>query len=391
LRDALRWTGNNKLPAAGFGRFALRAQSDIGGGVVSLANVNIDLDGNAAEGALTLATDGQRMVQGTLAADALDLTPYVSGVRLLAKNERSWDYLPIALDGFADINLDLRLSAASVKISGAQLGRTAVAATMRAGKLDLTIGESQAFGGVAKGSLGLASANNGVAVSSRMQFVDVDLGDCLGQIFGVHKLAGRGNLAVNIDGAGDSVLAVTNALNGTATLTAHAGAIAGINVEQLLRRLERRPLSGNGDFRSGSTPFDQLAINLKIDQGVVAIDAMHIDGPAVRLAVGGRASVPARDLDLTGVATLVSTANADEFDLPFVVRGPWDDPIVLPDPQSLIRRSGAAAPLLDAARAHNASNAVRSVIDQLFGSQPAPTAAPAISPASAPGAPKVSQ
>jgi len=61
----------------------------------------------------------------------------------------------------------------------------------------------------------------------------------------------------------------------------------------------------------------------------------------------------------------------------------------LPDPQSLIRRSGAAAPLLDAAKAHNASDAVRSVINQLFGSQPAPTAAtPALAPASAP---KVSQ
>jgi AsmA protein len=392
LREALRWTGNNKLPFAGFGRFALRAQSDFGGGVLGLSNVNVELDGNAAEGALTLSTDGQRLVQGTLAAEALDLTPYVSGVRLLAKNERGWDYLPIALDGFADFNLDLRLSAASIKIASAQLGRTAVAATMHAGKLDLTIGEAQAFGGVAKGSLGFAGANNGVAVKSRMQFVDVDLEDCLGQIFGVHKLEGRGNLAVNIDGSGDSVLAVTSNLNGTATLTAHSGAIAGINVEQLLRRLERRPLSGNGDFRSGRTAFDQLAISLKIDQGVVSVDDMHIDGPAVRLAVAGQASVPTRDLDLKGVATLVSTATDSAFDLPFVVRGPWDDPLMLPDPQSLIRRSGAAAPLLDAAKTHNASDAVRSVIDQLLGSSPAPTAAtPAMSPASPPAAPKVSQ
>ena len=84
LRDALRWTGKNKLPFGGFGRFALRAQSSIGGGVTSLSNVNVELDGNAAEGALTLSSDGHRLVQGTLAADALDLTPYVSGVRLLA-------------------------------------------------------------------------------------------------------------------------------------------------------------------------------------------------------------------------------------------------------------------------------------------------------------------
>ncbi len=391
LRDAMRWTGKSKLPFGGFGRFALRAQSDIGGGVVSLANVNVELDGNTAEGALTLSNDG-RMVQGTLAADALDLTPYVSGVRLLAKNENDWDQLPIALDGFNDFNLDLRLSAASVKISTAQLGRTAVAATMRDGKLDLAIGESQAFGGVAKGSLGLASAGGGVAVTSHMQFLDVDLADCLGQVFDLHRLEGRGNLALNVDGSGDSVLAVTHALNGTATLNAQSGALAGINVEQLLRRLERRPLSGNGDFRTGSTPFDQLVINLKVDQGTVSVDDMHIDGPTVRLAVAGQASVPARDLDLKGVATLISSTSTDEFDLPFVVQGPWDDPIMLPDAQSLIRHSGAAAPLLDPGRPRNAGDAVRAVIDQILASPPAAgTAAPTLSPASATAAPKPSQ
>ena len=383
LRDALTWTGNSKLPFGGFGRFALRAQSDIGGGVVSLANVNVELDGNAAEGALTLSNGGHRMVQGTLAADALDLTPYVSGVRLLAKHENDWDRLPIALDGFNDFNLDLRLSAASIKISTAQLGRTAVAANMRDGKLDLTVGEAQAFGGVAKGSLGLASTADGIAVASHMQFLDVDMADCLGQVFGLNKLEGRGNLAINIDGSGNSVLAVTHALNGTATLNAGSGAITGINVEQLLRRLERRPLSGNGDFRTGRTPFDHLAISLKVNQGTVSIDDMHIAGPAVRLTVGGQASVPARNLDLKGVATLVSGESADEFDLPFVVQGPWDDPIMLPDAQSLIHRSGAAAPLLDPGKPHNAGDAVRAVINQILATPPAPAGpAPAFSPAS---------
>ncbi len=157
LREAMRWSGDSEVPFGGFGRFALRAQSSIAGGVVSLSNVNVELDGNSAEGVLTLSTDGHRMVQGTLAADALDLTPYVSGVHLLATNERNWDQLPIALDGLADFNLDLRLSAASIKIKTARLGRTAVAANMRGGKLDVTIGESQAFGGVAKGSIGFAS------------------------------------------------------------------------------------------------------------------------------------------------------------------------------------------------------------------------------------------
>ena len=392
FREALRWTGNDKLPFGGFGRFALRAQSDIGGGVASLSNVNVELDGNSAEGAMTLSTDSRRLVQGTLAADALDLTPYISGMQLLARNERNWNQLPITLEGFSDLNLDLRLSAASIKISTAQLGRTAVAATMHDNKLGLTIGESQAFGGVTKGTLGLASADGGVAVTSHMQFADVDLDNCLGQVFGLHKIEGRGTLNVNLDGTGDSVLAVTRALNGTATLNASSGALTGINIEQLLRRLERRPLSGNGDFRSGRTPFDQLAVSLKVNQGVVSIDDMRIIGPTVRLTVGGQASVPMRDLDLKGVASLVSSASTDEFDLPFVVQGPWDDPIMLPDAQALIRRSGAAAPLLDAAKTYNASDAVRSVIDQLLASPSpaAPAAVPSASPASAPNPPKSS-
>jgi AsmA protein len=373
LRDTLRWANTSELPFGGFGRFALRAQTSIAGGLASLSGVNVELDGNVAEGVITVSTD-HRAVQGTLDADTLDVTPYISGIHLLAANERSWDRLPIALDGLADLDLDLRLSAANVKVATAQLGRTAVATNVRNGKLDVTIGESQAFGGIAKGSVGLASGPGGVAVTSHVQFVDVDLESCVGQIFGIRKLEGRGNLALNIEGSGSSVLAVTNTLKGTATLTAHDGAIGGINVEQLLRRLERRPLSGNGDFRTGRTPFNKFALGLKIEQGQVSVDDMRLEGPAVRLAMNGQVSVPTRDLDLKGIATLVSSATTTEFDLPFVVQGQWDDPIMLPDAQSLIRRSGAAAPLLDAIKTRNAGAAVRSVIDKLM-SAPAGSAA----------------
>jgi AsmA protein len=379
LRDALHWTDARRLPFGGFGHFALRGHSSMSGGAVSLSNVNVELDGNMAEGVITLSTD-RRTVQGTLAADTLDVTPYLSGIHFLAANDRNWDQLPITLNGLSESDLDLRISARSVKVASAQLGRTAVAANLRGGKLDVTIGESEAFGGTAKGSIGLASADGGVAVTTRVAFVDVDLEACLGQVFGLRRLEGRGNVALNIEGSGSSVLAVTNTLNGTASLNAYNGALAGINVEQLLRRLERRPLSGNGDFRSGRTPFDQFVLTLKSERGQVSVDDMHMAGPAVRLSVGGQVSVPTRDLDLKGVATLASNETANEFDLPFVVQGQWDDPIMLPDAQSLIRRSGAAAPLLESVKTRSAGSAVRAVIDKLLanptGATPPPEPAP---------------
>jgi AsmA protein len=389
LRDTLRWTGQHHPPDGGFGRFALKAQTNVVGGTIALSSVNIELDGNSGEGVLTF--DGRQSWQGTLAAEGLDLTPYVSTVRFLTGGERGWDSKPIALDLLEGVQLDLRLSAARVNLANAKLGRTAVAANLRDGKLTVAVGESQAFGGVVRGTFGLAKSAAGADFNAQLQFSDVDLEQCLGEIFGIRRLEGRGNLAVAIDSSGRSVYDLTKALNGTAGLTSRKGAIAGFNVEQLLKRIERRPLSGSGEFRTGKTPYETLSVNLRIRQGVANVEDVRMEGASVGLALAGSASIPDRDLDLRGTASLlaVSTAAAGSpaFELPFMVQGSWDDPIILPDPQSRIERSGAAQPILDAVRSRALREPVRSMIERLTGAPPAqnPAAtAPALAGSSAP-------
>src|SRR5262249_60893328 len=44
LREALRWTGQQLPPGGGFGRFALKAQTNVVGGAIGLSRVNIQLD-----------------------------------------------------------------------------------------------------------------------------------------------------------------------------------------------------------------------------------------------------------------------------------------------------------------------------------------------------------
>ena len=119
------------------------------------------------------------------------------------------------------------------------------------------------YGGIAKGSFGIARSDAVADVKAQFQFTDVDLQACASELFGVTKLSGRGNLNVSLVASGASPFGLAQSLDGTATLTGHDGAIAGFNVEQLLKRLERRPLSGGGNFRSGSTPYDNLTIALK--------------------------------------------------------------------------------------------------------------------------------
>ncbi|HKO72572.1 MAG TPA: AsmA family protein [Bradyrhizobium sp.] len=367
LRDALRWTGQASPGEGGFGRFALKARANLVGPSIALTNVNVELDGNVAEGVMTYANNGRQTLQATLAADALDFTPYISTFRLLASGARDWNRQLFDLNSLSTADLDMRLSAARVTVGASKLGRTAFGANLRGGALALSVGEAQIYGGVAKGSFAVSRADAVADVKAQFQFSDVDLQPCASELFGVTKLSGRGNLNVSLAASGASPFGLAQSLNGTATLIGHDGAISGFNVEQLLKRLERRPLSGGGNFRSGSTPYDNLTIAVKFADGIASAQDVRVEGPATNLSLTGTASVPTREYDLKGVASLKSPSGAPGFELPFVVQGPWDDPLIFPDPESLIRRSPASAPLLDAVKDRKTRDAVRSVIERFTG------------------------
>ena len=388
LRNALRWTGQAPPGSGGFGRFALKARANVVGPSIALTNVNVELDGNVAEGVMTYANNGRQTLQATLAAGALDFTPYISTFRLLASGARDWNRQLFDLNSLSTTDLDMRLSAARVTVGSSKLGRTAFGANLRGGALALSVGEAQVYGGIAKGSFAVARSDAVADVRAQFQFTDVDLQSCASELFGITKLSGRGNLNVSLVASGSSPFGLAQSLDGTATLTGHDGEISGFNVEQLLKRLERRPLSGGGNFRSGSTPYDNLTMAVKFAEGVATAEDIRVEGPAARITLTGTASVPAREYDMKGVASLTSAPNAPPgFDLPFVVQGPWDDPLIFPDPESLIRRSPASAPLLDAVKDRKTRDAVRSVLERFTGGGQKP-AAPDANPAttSAPAA-----
>jgi len=309
LRNALQWMGQPAPGHGGFGRFALKARANVVGASIALTNVNVELDGNVAEGVMTYSNNGRHTLQATLAADALDFTPYISTFRLLASGARDWNRQLFDLNALSSTDLDMRLSAARVTVGPSKLGRTAFGANLRSGALALSVGEAQVYGGIARGSFGIARSDTVADVKAQFQFMDVDLQSCASELFGITKLSGRGNLNVSLAAAGSSPFGLASSLDGTATLTGHDGAISGFNVEQLLKRLERRPLSGAGNFRSGATPYDNLTVEVKFADGIATAQDVRIEGPASRVTLTGTASVPTREYDLKGTASLPTAAN----------------------------------------------------------------------------------
>ena len=390
LRNALRWAGREPPGTGGFGRFALKARASVVGSTTALTNVNIELDGNVAEGVMTITNTGRKNLQATLATEAIDLSPYIHTARLLATEARDWNRQLFDLSALSATDLDMRLSAARVTIGSMKFGRTALGANLRNGTMALSIGEAQMFDGIGRGSLVIARADSSANIKTHFQFTGVDLEACVSELFGLTKLSGRGDLSVALQASGSSPFGLAQSLEGTAKLTGQNGALNGFNIEQLLLRLERRPLSGGGNFRTGRTPFNTIRVAMLFKDGLATADDILIDGPATRVTLSGTASVPQREFDMKGIASLLpKPGQAGGFELPFVVQGPWDDPLIFPDSESLIRRSPATAPLLDAVRDRRARDAVRSVIERLTGAgRQSPPAATAPAPAPAEDAEK---
>lgn len=382
LRETLAMFDAQVPSPTGFGRFSAKSKLTLTPLALTFSSLSLELDGNRAEGGLTWKRDANRpILQGTLAAEAADLTIYQNAFRLTSGNGRDWNAAPIDIALLRDLDLDLRLSCGKLVAGKIEIGKVAIALGAKNRQFTAAIGEAQFYGGTLRGNATWNAAEENPSLRLNASFSNFDLERGLAGLSGFRSLEGKGSLTIAVSSQGRSVVQLASALSGKAELSMKQGALAGINAEAVLRRLERRPLSGTGNMRGGRTPFDRLGGIVELENGVARISQLEIESPILKINLKGETYIPTREFDLRGVASLVRAAQPGTqqiaFDLPFLITGNWDDPYLLPDPDALIRHSGAAAPLLDAVRGRAAREAMRNVIETVtglrsYGELPAP-------------------
>lgn len=388
LRDLFDWAGIEVPTRSGFGAFSLTSRLALEKGEVALTEASLDLDGNRSDGGLLVKVSGARpLIQGTFAADRISLAPY-GAMRLTAGDRRGWDRGPVDLSALSTCDLDLRLSAARVEVGDTELSTVAASAVLSAGRLVVALGEARGWGGLLRASLTLAPAAPdapgaharrpaGAELRLEAEATDVDLARALDDIGGFRRIDGTGTLQLDVSGAGRSIQDMAANLQGSAALTAANGYLNGFDVAQLLQRIERRPLSTASDWRGGRTGFAELGGRIAISDGVGTVEELVMRGSRAQIDMTGSLSIAQRSLDLAGHASLPAAKGAKTggIDLPFSVRGPWDEPSIMADPLSLIERSGAALPLLEAVKGRSAAPALERAIDG--GTVPEPQQTPA--------------
>jgi AsmA protein len=356
LRKAIAHISNLPLTRDGFGPLKLKAQAALTSNSLALSGLSIDLDGTRADGGLTLKRgDGRTSVQATLASETSDLTPYSGGISVTDAGGRDWSQEPLRLSGLDTFDLDVRLSAGRVIVRKTELLKVAATASMRNGRLTLTVGDAQFRSGTLRGRGALGLGADGVPeVKVEGSIANFDLATGLDSLASVQNLEGKGTLALSLEGQGAHLQAISRALSGTLTLNGTQGSLSGINVEQVLNRLERRPFAAAAaEVTGGRTAYDRLSAKLRVIEGTAQVEEAQLESARLRVKLAGEASVVRRDLDLRGTATLLRSASAGNtaqpFELPFLVQGPWEKPNLRPDPAGLIQRSDSTTPVRGAA------------------------------------------
>jgi AsmA protein len=306
---------------------------------LSLTSANLTTDGNAFEGSLALSRSAGRLrLSGTLATDLLTLDPVLTGLRSAARIgvgaiEEAAPNLARMMQRLAgDLShgdIDLRVSAANVQLRQMKFSDAALSLLSTDGSLELSLAEARGYHGMVKAKALIGAGQNGLDVRTSASFTDGDIGALLTDAVGMNRLIGSGSLAFAMETNGSNLGQLQENLDGHGQIGLGPGEVSGIDIEQALRRAERKTPARMPELEnwSGRTAFDHARANFVISKGLLSIDDGEISGPGMVMTLTGAVSTIDGSGKLQAIAAPLGEST-DASRLSLDITGPWRHPLI---------------------------------------------------------------
>ncbi len=362
LRELSGWTGFRLGSGRGLGAFAANGSFDLTNGVVSLSKTVIALDGMNGQGNIKIDLTGDKpRVTAALGVDRLDMNIY-AGIAdrrqpSQSANDDDWSDRELDFAPLRALDANLSFAASELRIGGLKTGKANIAAELGGGVLDLTVKDTELYGGKASGRLVLNGSRQVPALQAAIRAENVEGAPLLAGAAGLDALTGTTSMTLSLAGAGRSEREVISTLRGTAEFRMLNGALRDISLMGMLRDVKKDILAGWQPAAASRTVFRELSATFALEDGIATSSDLQLVAPELTITGSGQADLLRRALDFKVVPKLAAASAGEPapseaaLAVPLVVKGPWGSPKIYPDIAGILENPRAGYDTLNKLRA----------------------------------------
>ena len=225
-----------------------------------------------------------------------------------AKGAAKEEDAPLDFSALKDLDALGRLQIGALQAKGLKLANLKADVKAANGRLDVSPHSASLYEGTVTGALSLQASGNQMTLKESLAGVQV--GPLLRDVAQQDRLEGKGNVSLDVTGAGASVNALKKSLGGSARVNLKDGAIKGFNVAEILRKVKSlggKSEEGAADSRQ-KTDFTELNATFVIRNGVAHNQDLEVKSPLVRVGGAGDIDIGNSAIDYTVKASVVASA-----------------------------------------------------------------------------------
>jgi AsmA protein len=241
---------------------------------------------------------------------------------------------PVDLSALKDLNASGRLQVGALQVKGLKLANVKAEVKAAQGRLDLAPHSASLYEGTVNGAIS-AQADGRIALRETLSGISV--GPLLRDAAQKDILEGKGNISLDVTGAGQSVNAIKKSLAGSARLQLRDGAIKGINIAEVLRKAKTALSSQEARAQAAETQktdFSEMSASFAIRNGVAHNEDLDVKAPLFRISGKGDVDIGNSKIDYVTKAAVVATTKGQGgkdlgelagLTVPVHLSGPLDD------------------------------------------------------------------
>ena len=226
--------------------------------------------------------------------DKLDLTRYqpTKPAPATAPDAKPGPEEPIDLSALKALNANGSIRIGALKASKIKASNVRIDLKALDGRVNIDPLAANLYGGSLSGAIGV-NAQGTPRFSVKQTLAGVNIAPMLMDIANFQRLEGRGDFALNVTTAGQTVTQIRKALNGTAAANLADGAIRGINIAATIREAKTTIARFKGQQQTAAadtaqkTDFAELKATFNIANGVASNRDLVMTSPALRVVGEG--------------------------------------------------------------------------------------------------------